>query len=127
MCELAAKYLMNEGLKNIFVANRTYERAKLLSESIGGKAVAFESINELLSIVDIVISSTSSNNYILEYGQIEKKMPIRKHRPLFFIDIAVPRDIDPKINEIENVYVYDIDDLKSVVELNKKMRIRLLN
>jgi len=54
-------------------------------------------------------------------------MPIRKHRPLFFIDIAVPRDIDPKINEIENVYVYDIDDLKSVVELNKKMRIRLLN
>jgi len=66
MCELAAKYLMNEGLKNIFVANRTYERAKLLSESIGGKAVAFESINELLSIVDIVISSTSSNNYILE-------------------------------------------------------------
>lgn len=124
MCELAAKYLMNEGLKNIFVANRTYERAKLLSESIGGKAVAFESINELLSIVDIVISSTSSNNYILEYGQIEKKMPIRKHRPLFFIDIAVPRDIDPKINEIENVYVYDIDDLKSVVELNKKMRMQ---
>jgi glutamyl-tRNA reductase len=124
MCELAAKYLMNEGLNNIYVANRTYERAKILSESIGGKAVEFESIYELLSIVDIIISSTSSDNYILEYSQVEKKMPARKHKPLFFIDIAVPRDIDPKINEIENVYVYDIDDLKSVVELNKKTRLQ---
>ena len=124
MCELAAKYLKNEQLNNIYVANRTFERAKILAEAIGGRAIEFQYLYDLLSTVDIVISSTSSNNYILEYSQIEKKMPERKHRPLFLIDIAVPRDIDPKINDIENVYVYDIDDLQSVVELNKKTRIQ---
>jgi glutamyl-tRNA reductase len=124
MCELAAKYLTNEHLNNIFVANRTFEKAKKLAENVGGKAIEFENIYNLLSIVDIVISSTASQNYIIEYTHIEKKMPERKHKPLFFIDIAVPRDIDPKINNIENVYVYDIDDLHSVVELNKKMRVQ---
>jgi glutamyl-tRNA reductase len=124
MCELAAKYLKNEQLNNIYVTNRTYERAKILAESIGGKAIEFQYLYDLLSTVDIVISSTASNNYILEYSQIEKKMPERKHRPLLLIDIAVPRDIDPKINGIENVYVYDIDDLQSVVELNRKTRIQ---
>ena len=122
MCELAAKYLINEHLNNIFVANRTFEKAKNLAETVGGKAIEFQDIYNLLSIVDIVISSTAANNYIIEYAHIENKMPERKHRPLFFIDIAVPRDIDPKINDIENVYVYDIDDLQSVVELNKKTR-----
>ncbi|MDY6820963.1 MAG: glutamyl-tRNA reductase [Deferribacterota bacterium] len=122
MCILAAKYLANEKLDNIFVANRTYEKAKSLAEEIGGLPIEFYSIVDYLSTVDIVLTSTSSKDFIIHYDDVNKTMALRKYSPLFFIDIAVPRDVDPRINDVENVYVYDIDDLKSVVEMNKKKR-----
>ncbi len=122
MCELAAKNLRNADISEIFVTNRTYARAEKLAQEINGIPVDFERFTEYLKKTDIVISSTGAPYYVLEHDQVKNAMASRKYEPMFFIDIAVPRDIDPKINNIENTYVYDIDDLKSVVEANKKAR-----
>ncbi|WP_273266721.1 glutamyl-tRNA reductase [Flexistipes sinusarabici] len=122
MCELAAKNLRNADISEIFVTNRTYSRAEKLAQEINGIPVDFERFTEYLKKTDIVISSTGAPYYVLEHDQVKDAMASRKYEPMFFIDIAVPRDIDPKINNIENTYVYDIDDLKSVVEANKKAR-----
>ncbi|MGC9062949.1 glutamyl-tRNA reductase [Calditerrivibrio sp.] len=122
MCELAAKHLEGNGIKRIFVTNRTFERALQLAKEVNGEAVPIEKFVEYLKEVDIVISSTGAPNYMVTYEMIKNLMHIRKYEPMFFIDIAVPRDIDPKINELENTFVYDIDDLKDVVEANKKQR-----
>jgi len=122
MCELAAKHLRNADISEIFVTNRTYSKAENLAQEINGIPVDFERFTEYLKKTDIVISSTGAPYYVLEHAQVKNAMTSRKYEPMFFIDIAVPRDIDPKINDIENTYVYDIDDLKSVVEANKKAR-----
>lgn len=122
MCELAAKHLEGNGIKRIFVTNRTFERAQQLAKVVNGEAVPIEQFVEYLKEVDIVISSTGAPNYMVTYEMIKNVLHIRKYEPMFFIDIAVPRDVDPKINELENTFVYDIDDLKEVVEANKKQR-----
>jgi glutamyl-tRNA reductase len=93
-----------------------------LAQELRGKTVSFEDFPKELKNVDIVLSSTGSPHYIIYYEQLTEVIRARKNRPMFFIDIAVPRDVDPKINEIDNVYVYDIDDLQGIVESNKEER-----
>ena len=122
MAELAAQHLLNHGVKKIIVANRTLSRALELARQFRGEAISLEEIEDYLLKVDIVISSTGAPHYILTADQVKRLMRPRKLRPIFFIDIAVPRDIDPAANEIENVFLYDIDDLKAVVEENLAFR-----
>jgi glutamyl-tRNA reductase len=124
MSELAAKHLLRSGAGNILVSNRTYDRAVELAAAFHGTPVPFENLYEHLSQADIVISSTGSPHTIINKSQVEKLLSARKNRPIFFVDIAVPRDVDPAVNELDNVFVYDIDDLGHVVEANKKQRER---
>ncbi len=124
MSELAAKHLLRCGAKAIFVSNRTHERALELAEAFHGSAIRFEQLFDFINQADIVISSTGAPHFVVHKDQAERLLEARKNRPIFFIDIAVPRDIDPAINQIDNAYVYDIDDLAQVVEANKKQRRR---
>lgn len=124
MAELAVEHLVTNRAGPIFVANRTFERGLEIAEGFKGTAIRFEEIPEYLKQVDIVISSTGAPNYILRHGDFKGVMRARKNRPLFLIDIAVPRDIDPEINRITNVYVYDIDDLQSAIQENINERQR---
>ena len=124
MAELAVEHLVTNRAGPIFVANRTFERGLEIAEGFKGTAIRFEEISEHLKQVDIVISSTGAPNYILKYSDFKGVMRARKNRPLFLIDIAVPRDIDPEINRIANVYVYDIDDLQSAIQENINERQR---
>ena len=118
MAELAAIHLLNNGVQEILVVNRTLERAKELATRFQGRAACLDNLYENLLFVDIVISSTGAPSTIIQAKDIRKILKKRKHRPIFFIDIAVPRDIDPDVNQVDNVYLYDIDDLKEVVEEN---------
>lgn len=122
MAELAARHLLNQGVTSMSVANRTFDRAVQVAETFKGTPVSFEEIGIQLLEVDIVITSTASKEYIITRGQVKKTLRKRKNRPLFFIDIAVPRDVEPNVNDLGNVYVYDIDDLKGVIEVNKAQR-----
>ena len=118
MAELAATHLLNNGIKKIYVANRTFERGKLLAEQFNGEAIPFADLFSQLEKVDIIISSTGAHEAVIRAKDIRNVLKKRKNRPMFFIDIAVPRDIDPDVNGLDNVYLYDIDDLKEVVEEN---------
>jgi glutamyl-tRNA reductase len=118
MAELALRHLWRNGVKEIVVANRTLQRALDLASEFNGSAIMMEEIIGRLPSVDIVISSTGSKDYVLTHKHVKGLMRKRKNRPLFFIDIAVPRDIDPRINEMANMYVYDIDELQDVVNEN---------
>jgi len=122
MAELAASHLLRSGLGSLVITNRTFSRARDLAQSLNATPVPFEEISEQLTLVDIVISSTGSSETILQAKQMKGILRARKYRPMFFIDIAVPRDIDPDINRQDNVYLYDIDDLKGVVEENLMKR-----
>lgn len=122
MAELAAKHLISNGVQEIIVANRTYERACSLANEFNGRACSFEEFPNKLKEVDIVISSTGAPNFIITPDKVKEAIKARRNNPMFFIDIAVPRDIDPKVNELDNVFVYDIDDLQNVVDSNLKER-----
>ena len=122
MCELAATHLVENGVSRVVVTNRTFSRAEALAEQFGGRAVPFEEFREHLADVDIVISSTGAPHFVVEAEEMRATMKARRQKPMFLIDIAVPRDIDPKINELPNVYLYDVDDLAGVVETNKRER-----
>ncbi len=122
MSELTARHLRSAGAENIFVVNRTFERAQELAAMFRGEAVPYEKLFELLTRVDIVISSTGSPDYILTKEAAQRVIAARKNRPIFFVDIAVPRDIDPDINHIDDMFVYDIDDLQQVADANIKQR-----
>ena len=122
MAELAAEHLMGQGIAGVVVANRTLERAMKLSKRFNGKAVGLDELVEQLLDVDIIISSTGATELILHKKDVASIMHRRRNQPLFFIDIAVPRDLAPEINELDNVYLYDIDDLNNVVEMNKEQR-----
>jgi glutamyl-tRNA reductase len=124
MAELAAEHLISNGVERIVVANRTLERALALARRFNGSTVPWEELVEELRKTDIIISSTGSPEPILNAGQVRKRMRARRNRPLFFIDIAVPRDIDPDVNRIDNVYLYNIDDLQGIVEINRGERIK---
>ena len=118
MAELAVEHLIQNRIARIYVANRTFERGVALAKKFSGEAIRFEEISDFLNEVDVIISSTGSPDFVITRGQVKGIMKTRRNRPIFFIDIAVPRDIDPKINQISNVYVYDIDDLKSAIDKN---------
>ncbi len=122
MAELAAEHLVGQGVAEVIVANRTLQRAINLARCYNGKAVSLEELLGQLQHVDILISSTGSPGLILHKEDVRPVMRERRNRPLFFIDIAVPRDLDPAINDLDNVYLYDIDDLHNVVEMNKSER-----
>ena len=118
MAELVVTHLRARGVHRFRVANRTFERAVELAGRFGGDAVRYEALEEHLAGVDIVISSTASGRPIIVRADLERVMRKRKNRPIFLIDIAVPRDIDPAINKVYNAYLYDIDDLQEVVSSN---------
>lgn len=122
MSELAAKHLMKQGISSMVVANRTFDRAVQVAELFKAKPVSFDEIGAQLLEVDIVLTSTASPGYVITYDQVKNCLRKRRNRPLFFIDIAVPRDVQPEINNLSNVYVYDIDDLKGIIKLNKDHR-----
>jgi glutamyl-tRNA reductase len=124
MAELAAEHLVGQGVSEVVVANRTLSRAMELAKRFHGRAVSFDELLGQLEKVDIIISSTGSPTTILHQEEVRPVMRTRRNRPLFFIDIAVPRDLDPGLNELDNVYLYDIDDLSSVVEMNRSERDR---
>jgi len=122
MAELAAKHLISYGVKTVYVTSRTYDRAANLARMLNGSALDFEAFKNELHRADIVITSTSAPNFIIKKEIVEKAIQERKNKPIFFIDIAVPRDIEPDVNDLENVYLYDIDDLQVVVSANIKER-----
>lgn len=124
MAELAAEHLVGQGVCEVVVANRTLARAVDLAKRFKGKAVSIGELVQQLEHVDIIISSTGATDIILHKDEVKPVMRARMNRPLFFIDIAVPRDLDPRLIDIDNVYLYDIDDLSSVVEINKSDRDR---
>jgi glutamyl-tRNA reductase len=122
MCELAAKHFLNNGVRALMVTNRTFERAEKLAEEFDGKAIRFDDLFEYLHKADIVLSSTGAPHTIIGAKDLDDVMRRRKHKPMFFIDIAIPRDIDPKVNDVENVYLYTVDDLQEVVQANLAQR-----
>ncbi len=122
MGELAAQNLVNSGIKEIVVSNRNYDRALDLARLYNGRAARFEDFLQEMVNVDVVICSTGAPNYVIRFEEVQDIIHRRKNRPLFFIDISVPRNIDPEINKIGNVFLYDIDDLQAVVETNLKTR-----
>ena len=124
MCKTALKYFLKEGIKEVHITNRTYQKAHELTLETTGTAHPLESLPDLLLSVDMVLSSTGSEKPIIEKHFAESVMKKRKHRPLFFIDIAVPRDIAPDVNDIENIYLYDIDDLKELSQRRLLDRVR---
>jgi glutamyl-tRNA reductase len=118
MAELAAKHLISSGVREVLVSNRTHERACELAKEFHGRPVKFEEfINEMVR-TDIIICSTGAPHYILTKNQMQKVLRERKQRQVFIIDISVPRNIDPEINDLDNVYLYNVDDLQGVVDAN---------
>jgi glutamyl-tRNA reductase len=124
MSELAARHLLANGAAKILVSNRTHERAVALAATFGGEAIPFEQLYSTVDRADVVISSTGAPHAIFRREHGEAFLARRKNRPMFFIDIAVPRDVDPEMNRLDGIFVYDIDDLQSVVLSNAAERKR---
>ncbi len=124
MSELTAKHLVGNGVRSVLVANRTFERAEELAARFCGSAIRYDELFEWIRDADIVISSTAATRYVVTKDKLARAMRGRKGSPLFMIDIAVPRDIDPDVNELDDVFLYDIDDLNGVVETNLEERMR---
>ncbi|MBI4319671.1 MAG: glutamyl-tRNA reductase [Chloroflexi bacterium] len=122
MGKLTARTLVDNGASTVLVTNRTHRRAQELADRFQGRAIEFERIAEALAVSDIVISSTGSTEYVVSADAVRHALRQRKNKPIFFIDIAVPRDIDPQIDKLENAYLYNIDDLKAVREANLRER-----
>lgn len=122
MSELTAKHLSGNGAEEVLVANRTFARAQELASKFAGTPCTMQEAMQRLEEVDILISSTGAEGYVITSAQVARSMQQRPNRPLFMIDIAVPRDIEPSIGELSNVFLYDIDDLEGIVESNIEMR-----
>ncbi|MBC7326029.1 MAG: glutamyl-tRNA reductase, partial [Moorella sp. (in: Bacteria)] len=122
MSELAARYLVANGVTGVIVSNRSYERAVALARQFRGRAVKFDQLYEHMLEADIVISCTAAAHYVVHYRQVAEVMARRPGAGLLLIDIAVPRDIDPRIGELPGITLYDIDDLQSVVDQNLAWR-----
>ncbi len=120
--DLVAKHLLDKNIGNMIVANRTLERAATLAEQYDAEAIMLGDIADRLHEVDIVISSTASQLPILGKGALEKALKKRRRKPMFLIDIAVPRDIEPEVDELRDAYLYTVDDLKDIIDENKKAR-----
>jgi len=124
MGELAAKHLKRNGVASVLVTNRTFERAVEIAKIFEGAAIPFEHFTDHIDRADIVISSTGAPHFIITRPLAEHVIHNRRNKPMFFIDIAVPRDVDPTVNDIDNVFVYDIDDLQQVIDSNMKERMK---
>ena len=122
MSELTAKHLVSNGVEKVLVANRTFERAEELARCFHGEAIPFDDLFDRMSEADIVISSTAATHYVVSKSRVAEVMRKRRGNPLFLIDIALPRDVDPGVNELDDVFLYDIDDLSGVVESNLEER-----
>ncbi|MBM6551604.1 glutamyl-tRNA reductase [Marinomonas ostreistagni] len=120
--ELVARHLKEAGIKRIIVANRTLERAQILASELGAEAILLGDISDYLPQADIVISSTASQLPIIGKGMIERATSKRRHKPMLLVDIAVPRDIEPEVQDVEDAYLYTVDDLHSVIEENVRSR-----
>ncbi len=121
--ELVARHLAQHGIHRIIVANRTLDRAQRLAREFKGEAILLADIPEHLHRADIVISSTASQLPLLGKGAVESALKKRKHKPMFMLDIAVPRDIEAQVSELDDVYLYTVDDLHAVIDENKKSRV----
>jgi len=117
MSELVVKHLRSRGIGEVRIANRTPERARLLADRLEGVAVGFENIGRELAAADVVVSSTGSGEWVVRLEEVGRAVE-RRTAPLFFVDIAVPRDVDPRVQSLRGVHLYDIDDLQAVVERN---------
>ena len=124
MAELSARHLVNAGASRVLVANRTEESAGRLAAEFKGEAVSFDSLAESLANADIVICSTGATEYVITVAMARAALERRRNRPAFFIDISVPRNIDPAIGDLPNLFVFDIDDLESVISSNIRERER---
>jgi len=122
MSELTARHLLENGVRTVFVSNRNYARAAALADKFRGVAVPFEDFLKYAANADIVITSTGAPHYIVRTWDVAHLMPKRGNRPIIFIDIAVPRDVEPEVGAIAGVSLYNIDDLEAVVEANLKLR-----
>jgi glutamyl-tRNA reductase len=122
MSELAARYLHRSGAAQIFVTNRTHDRAVEMAQVFKGAVVEYNRFAVMLPEIDIVITSSGAPHYILYKQEVKRVIELRRNRPMFLIDIAVPRNIDPSVNDLENVFLYDIDDLQKVVDRNRQGR-----
>jgi glutamyl-tRNA reductase len=121
--ELVARHLAEQGIKRIIVANRTLDRAQRLARDFNGEAILLSEIPDYLHLADIVISSTASQLPLLGKGAVESALKKRKHKPMFMLDIAVPRDIEEQVSELDDVFLYTVDDLHAVIDENKKSRV----
>ena len=124
MSELTARHLISRGVRHLWVANRTPERAMELASKLQGRGMALAELPTYLPKADIIVSSTGAAEVIIHRADVQRALQRRKNRSMCFIDIAVPRDIDPAVNTLDNVSLYDIDDLQHVVEENRKTRAR---
>ena len=122
MAESAMQHIISQKPKNILVANRTYAHAQALASKYSGWAVDFENLKDEMSEADIILTSTSSPGFIIDSSMVKESLEVRKDRPMLFLDIAVPRNIDPLVNEIENVFLFDVDDLQKIASDNMKGR-----
>jgi glutamyl-tRNA reductase len=123
MISLVAKHLKEQGVQHITIANRSLDRAEALAQELGGaKTVLLSDLAEVLHHADIVISCTGSQLPIIGKGMVERALKKRRYQPIFMVDIAVPRDIEPEVNELEDVYLYTVDDLESTIEENRRAR-----
>jgi glutamyl-tRNA reductase len=124
MAELSARHLVNAGVTRVLLANRTEERAERVAAELGGETIAFDSLADYLPQADIIICSTAADQYVITETMAREALSKRRNRPSFFIDISVPRNIDPAVGKIPNVFVFDIDDLESVISSNIRERER---
>lgn len=124
--EKTARALLSRGAKTVIVANRSFDRAAALAETLGGRAVRWDDWSEVFDDTDIVISSTAAPHFVLDRAKLEPLMEQRRNRPLLLIDIAVPRDIDPEVNFLDGVFLYNIDDLQSIAGDSMRQRQREL-
>jgi glutamyl-tRNA reductase len=115
---LVGRHLLSAGIKHITVANRTLKNASRLAHELGGSAIDLQSIPAKLPEMDIVIASTASPLPILGKGTVERALKSRKHRPILIVDLAVPRDIEPEVSELRDIYLYSVDDLQQIVDTN---------
>jgi len=122
MGEACVRHLAKKAARAVLVANRSFERAEALAAEFGGRAVHFEDLRTAMVEADIVVSSTGCQETILHKGDVATVMAARRNRPLFLIDIAVPRDIDAEVQELSQVYLYNVDHLESIVRENLRQR-----
>ncbi len=124
MAELSARHLLNAGVTRVLLANRTEERAERLATELGAERIRFEGLSDYLAEADIIICSTAADQFVITEQMVREALSKRRNRPSFFIDISVPRNIDPGVGKIANVFVFDIDDLESVITSNIRERER---